>query len=585
MTQGTCISPRHSVSRKGFLSLLAGGCLLAAGCSGGNTPTPVTPQIAGTAGAEESLGERLFLETRFAQAFKTFVENGGDPNNAAAGDPGMDTLETLSSGAPLDGPFRGQSMNCRACHLVDDTVASPGGGMRSYADFARRSPVPARTDAKTHAPRNSPPLVNASLDRPDGPLFHHDAEFNSMEDLVAATFTGRNLGWVPGEREQAIAHIARIVRADDGKGDLAKQFDGLPYRTLFTGNHADIPDEFRLPPEFRAFVGSASDQEIFTAVVKVVSAYVKGLVFMKNDDNNVPIRSPYDVFVERNGLPAQPDANETALDYSRRLRQTIAARQAAGTLQFVTSNPNRPDGAFQFHTQPFVFDATALDGLKIFLAEPTTVPPSGPELAAGRIGNCIACHQAPHFTDFKLHNTGTTQKEYDAIHGAGQFATLSIPSLAARNAAPNQYLPASEEHPAALEPFRAIPVAGNPTLTDLGVWNVFANPDMPAPQAKIRALLCDGASPCATPDATLLDRAVARFKTPGLRDLNHSEPFMHNGQFNTVEDVMTFYRDISTQARAGTVRNAAPELRGIALQTVDIPALTAFLKALNEDYQ
>ena len=56
--------------------------------------------------------------------------------------------------------------------------------MRTYADFARRSPIPSRADGRTHAPRNSPALVNSTLARPGGVLFHFDAEFNSMEDLI-----------------------------------------------------------------------------------------------------------------------------------------------------------------------------------------------------------------------------------------------------------------------------------------------------------------------------------------------------------------------------------------------------------------
>jgi len=82
-----------------------------------------------------------------------------------------------------------------------------------------------------------------------------------------------------------------------------------------------------------------------------------------------------------------------------------------------------------------------------------------------------------------------------------------------------------------------------------------------------------------------LDRAIARFKTPPLRDLGHSTPYMHNGQFNTLTDIMTFYRDTSTLARAGTLRNGAPELQGIALNAGDASSLVAFLRSLNEDYQ
>lgn len=567
-------------------SLLIGilACVTFAGCSSGETnpPTGATnARLAGTSGAEQAVGERLFLETRFAQAFKAFLDSGGDLNDANADDPVVRTVET--TGLPISpGPFAGKSMNCRSCHMVDDVLTSPGGAMRAYADFARRSPIPARADGKTHAPRNSPPLVNAALDRPGGILLHADTEFNSMEDLVAATFTGRNYGWLPGERAQAIAHVARVVRSDDGSDDLAQDFGGLSYRILFTGTNPDIPDELRLPAQYRAFVGSGTDQQIFDAVVKVVAAYVNGLLFSQTDENGNPIRSPFDVFLEINGLPQQPDTNEAPLDFSRRLRTLV---NGLATPQFVISNPHSASAQFQFHSQPFQFGANELEGLKMFLAEPAAIPASGAEVTAGKIGNCIACHVAPHFTDFKLHNTGTTQTEYDAIHGGGQFFSLSIPDLPTRNAAYNQFLPATENHPGALEPFRGIPAAGAPGVTDLGVWNVFANPDIPQPQAKIRAILCNDQVPCPIVDTVLLERAIARFKTPGLRDLGHSGPYMHNGQFDTVEDVIQFYRDISAAARAGTVRNGALPLQGIALNAGDISSLAAFLKSLNEDYQ
>ena len=549
-------------------------------CSGGENSSPPVATDPGTAGAEEAVGERLFLDTRFAQAFKVFLDNGGAVNNPNADDGAVDTLETL--GAPINpGPFRGMSMNCRTCHLVDDVLSSPGRGMRAYADFAHRSPIPGRADGKTHAPRNSPPLVNASLDRPGGALFHFDAEFNSLEDLVAGTFTGRNFGWLPGEKTQAIAHIAKVVRGDDGSFDLTDT--GLSYRILFTGTNPDIPEELRLPPQFRAFIGSASDQEIFDAVVRVVSAYVKGLRFSQTEESGALIRSPFDVFLAINGLPQQPDQSESPLSYGRRLRTLI--NSPSFSPQFVTSNPNRSNGQFQFHSQAFEFGTTELAGLKMFLSEPVTLPASPAELTAGKIGNCLACHAAPNFTDFKLHNTGTTQKEYDSIHGATAFGALVIPNLAARNGNYNAFLPATENHPNASERFRAIPTLADPSLTDLGVWNVFANPDIPNSQTKIRAILCDDQLPCPLSDSVLLDRAIARFKTPSLRDPDHSAPFMHNGQFDTLDSIINFYIEVSDQSRAGALRNGDVQLRGIALKPSDIAPMVAFLKSLNEDYQ
>ncbi len=367
----------------------------------------------------------------------------------------------------------------------------------------------------------------------------------------------------------------------------------MSYSVLFTGGNPRIPDELRLPPEFRAFIGSGTDQEVFDAVVKVVAAYVNGLLFSQTDDSGAPIRSPFDIFLEINGLPQQPDLTatppETPIAYSRRLLTSLNA--PGFTPQFVT---NRADRQFKFHpSQNFEFGTGELAGLKIFLTEPAAIPASPAELTAGAIGNCIACHAAPNFTDFKLHNTGIAQKEYDDIHApTNTFAGLFIPSLADRNlsdATYNLYLPATENpaHQHALEPFRAIPIVGSPNLTDLGVWNVFANPDMPGPKAKIRAILCEEQpAPCtAGNDNILLPTAIARFKTPGLRDLGHSNPYMHNGQFDALENAVGFYIGSSNAARAGTLRNGANSLKGIALLPADIVPLVKFLKSLNEDYQ
>src|SRR5262249_35176870 len=140
-------------------------------CSGSINSGP--PATAGTSGAEQAVGERLFMETRFAQTFKAFLDAGGNVKDPNAGGPRVGTVETVTPGAPIDpGPFKGMAINCRSCHFVDDVLAALGGGMRTYTDFARRSPIPARADGKTHAPRNSPPLVNSAVDRPGGVLFH-----------------------------------------------------------------------------------------------------------------------------------------------------------------------------------------------------------------------------------------------------------------------------------------------------------------------------------------------------------------------------------------------------------------------------
>ncbi len=82
----------------------------------------------------------------------------------------------------------------------------------------------------------------------------------------------------------------------------------------------------------------------------------------------------------------------------------------------------------------------------------------------------------------------------------------------------------------------------------------------------------------------ILPLTVARFKTPNLRDLGQSEPYLHTGRMGTLEDVVQFYQTFSDKSRAGTVRNGDPALKGISLDSDAITALAAFLRALNEDY-
>ena len=168
--------------------------------------------------ATVAIGERLFLETRFSQYF--FAHSGGDANAAlSAGDSVVDT--TVTTNRPLPGPFAGHAINCRACHLVNEH-RDAGFGNRTYADYARRSPVPARSDGQKFTVRNTPPMVNSTILREHDLFLHWDGEFVTGDDLVRATLTGRNLGWLPGEQAQAVKNIAHIIRKDNGRGPLAR---------------------------------------------------------------------------------------------------------------------------------------------------------------------------------------------------------------------------------------------------------------------------------------------------------------------------------------------------------------------------
>jgi len=501
--------------------------------------------------AEIAIGERLFLETRFAQSWYAH------PGKA---DPALN--ETRTTGKPLNGAFTGETMNCRACHMVDEHQDKAG--MRTYADYARLTPIPSRKDGKRLTGRNSMSLVNISKDDIDNILFHFDGEFNSLEDLVVGTFTGRNFGWQADEKNVAIKHVANIVRNDNGKGDLAQEFGGS-YRIILRGTDTGIPSELRLPSEYRVDVDTASDMEIVNAVAKLVAAYTGDLGFAV-DDNGHYSGSPYDAFLKTNKLPQAPAKGESAIAYGQRLLDKVEMMKA---VTFVDGNKHD----FETHKQAFHFKAKELRGMKLFFRTGSTSQ-SG--------GNCASCHHAPHFTDFRFHNTGISQNMYDVVHGQGNFQKLDIPDLAKRNQSPGRYLPATATHPDATAPFRSHVSKDKTGYTDLGLWNIFANPAMPGPQKKIRAVLCNASTTCK--DDELLARSIATFKTPTIRDTGHSAPYMHNGELNTLQDVLTRYVQNSVLARQGKLRNGDKELAGIHLTATDIDDLVAFLDALNEDY-
>ena len=162
---------------------------------------------------------------------------------------------------------------------------------------------------------------------------------------------------------------------------------------------------------------------------------------------------------------------------------------------------------------------------------------------------------------------------------------MSIPTLAQRNADPAPYLPASAAHPAYQGMFRSVPSAADAAATDLGAWSMFANPDVAARQTDLREKLCavDAAADC-DDDAVVLALAIGSFKTPGLRDLGHSAPYLHTGRETTLPEVLRFYQRTSGAARSGALRNPDPRLVPMQITDPDVDSISRFLEALNEDY-
>ena len=548
----------------GVLTLLG-----AAGCAkSAYVPQPVKAKDS----PESKVGERIFRDPRFSNFY--FKQAHGNVNaKLPAGDPVLSRMN--GPRGDFSNPFQGQAMTCVACHMVDDAAKIKGAGTRAYTDFSERSPVPDLGDGHFTTPRRSPPLVGASIPRSgDTPFFlHWDGQFASIEDLVKDSYTGRNFGWQPTDRAIAVKNFANVMRNDDGQGDLARTFGGGAYSKIIGLNAQAAPASLKISDDYRLDVATADDETVFDAAAKLVTAYLKALEFSKDNDGQYN-GSPYDKFLEKNKLPRKPNDGESDDDYAGRLSWAIA--QLTHPIWVKDS-----DGEFDTHVQDFEFGGKELTGLQIFLAR-TTVP-DRKQAGFARVGNCAACHSPPNFTDFKFHNTGAAQEEYDAVHGDGTFAQLEVPDWNARQAKPEQYFGASVINPNGIGQFISIPVADKPGFADLWMWNVYGNPSFPKPQTFMTQLLCDSPNASCDP-ASLLPNALARFKTPGLRDLGHSDPYLHTGRKKSIEDVLVFYIQMADKTHASQIRNPDPEMAKVNIKLTDVEPLAAFLRSLNEDY-
>lgn len=540
-------------------------CAVIIGCGSGKAPslggeaeTKVTP-------AADPIGERLFLDTRFSEYFATHSTSVNAP--LTTGDPVVATVQTANG--PLPGPFAGQSINCRSCHFVTEFQGVANAGNRTYADFTTRSPLPISQNGFDTTPRNSMQMVGTFAPHSGPQFLHFDGEFASGDDLVVGTLTGRNFGWKPTEYNTAIAHIAQVIREDDGSDQLAAdRSDGLSYGVLFKGTDPRITSDILLPASQRIDVTTATDIQIVNEVALCISQYFKDLQF-KHDNFGRYDTSPYDLFLNANHLPLAPLVGETDLAYSQRLYAQVVA----------LSNPvyiTPADGSYAYHSFDFKFGVLELQGLKIFLK--AAASGSGTDQHAG---NCAACHTPPNFSDFVFHNTGVSQEEYDGVHGSGAFAALHVPGLAERSSAYDQYLPSNPAHPNATESMRR-PAGSNASYADLGLWNIYLNSDYPNPQANLKTVVCGVGQDCSVDSGLAL--TIAEFKTPLLRDLVDSAPYLHNGSAAKFDDVVNHYIRVSALAKAGGLRNAPAQFANMSLSADDLQALVAFLTSITEDY-
>ena len=73
------------------------------------------------------------------------------------------------------------------------------------------------------------------------------------------------------------------------------------------------------------------------------------------------------------------------------------------------------------------------------------------------------------------------------------------------------------------------------------------------------------------------------FRTPTVRNLDHTAPYMHNGVFNTLDQVMEFYNHGGGIGNGLDVPNQSLAADSLHLDQTEIDQILAFLETLNEE--
>jgi len=148
--------------------------------------------------------------------------------------------------------------------------------------------------------------------------------------------------------------------------------------------------------------------------------------------------------------------------------------------------------------------------------------------------NCSACHilstDSALFTDQLMHNTGIGYQR--SMSGTPAETRVQI--------APGEHITVRGD---------VVADASEPAPNDLGLYEITENPD---------------------------DRW--KYRTPTLRNITLTAPYMHNGSISSLEEVVAFYN-------AGGIRNELldPLIRPLKLSAVESNQLLAFLNALTGD--
>ena len=226
-----------------------------------------------------------------------------------------------------------------------------------------------------------------------------------------------------------------------------------------------------------------------------------------------------------------------------------------------------------------LFDQWADAGFKAGLLGAS--PERGAKLFVGKAA-CAECHTGPEFTDYKFHNIGVPQLgayvPTTASCHAGDFATGGCDCTTDDRFSPENCLPIG-----ARDGLRKL--AANKFRRD-SVWSddadcqshytLHTDPNYAAENPA----QCDGR--IAYYSVTLDDSLRGAWRTPSLRDVALTAPYMHDGIYATLHDQMVHYN------KGGIVPDVGGEVNGtidakikvLDLTDAELDDLVAFLQTL-----
>lgn len=216
------------------------------------------------------------------------------------------------------------------------------------------------------------------------------------------------------------------------------------------------------------------------------------------------------------GIPDYDGMFEAAFDGRGVSMETVG--MAIASYERVLVSGNSAFDRWYYGNQQDAMPAAAQRGFKLF---------------TGKAG-CASCHTVGEthalFTDDQMHNTGMGYRESMGIKPEKERVLL----------APGVYVEVDRD---------IIDAVGHPPPADVGLYEVTQNP---------------------------YDRW--KYRTPGLRNVALTAPYMHNGSLSTLHDVVEFYNQ-------GGVPNELldPRVRPLGLSEAEVDDLVAFLDNLTGD--